>query len=251
MNPSARWTIATCAAAAVLAATFAIPPQGPFAVATAQAQSVRHQAGPTPRNRQQAAQPSRRPAPSGRTAAEISAAHAVHRRRRCCGRHSRHAGCAVLGGLRSRLREGAAGAAGTVAHSLDRRRRRRVRRRFAQRLERRRQPAGLFRRHRRQHRRADGAVCLRRLEIRRGLEGRLYQNHRGGHFRSRLDRREFRRFLAAEGSDRQTDHAAIARRHRRRLPGRTAALRSHHRSRCRALRGLEHGRHRRACERQD
>ena len=46
MSPSVRWTIATCAAAAMLAATFAIPPQGPFAVATAQAQSVSHQVGP-------------------------------------------------------------------------------------------------------------------------------------------------------------------------------------------------------------
>ena len=49
MNPIARWTIATCAAVAVLAAAFAIPPQSPFAAisgaaTTAQAQSVRHHA---------------------------------------------------------------------------------------------------------------------------------------------------------------------------------------------------------------
>ncbi len=45
MNPSARWTIATCAAAAMLAATFSLVPQSPFAAATAQAQSAGPQVG--------------------------------------------------------------------------------------------------------------------------------------------------------------------------------------------------------------
>ena len=44
MNPSVRWTIWTCTAAIVLAATFFIPTPSPFA-ATAQAQSARHQVG--------------------------------------------------------------------------------------------------------------------------------------------------------------------------------------------------------------
>jgi predicted acylesterase/phospholipase RssA len=43
MNPSVRWTISTCAAAIVLAATFSFVPQGPFA--SAQAQSVHHPVG--------------------------------------------------------------------------------------------------------------------------------------------------------------------------------------------------------------
>ncbi|MFY9760210.1 MAG: hypothetical protein WAK32_07435, partial [Xanthobacteraceae bacterium] len=43
MNPSVRWTISTCAAATVLAATFSLLPQGSFAAATAQAQSAHHQ----------------------------------------------------------------------------------------------------------------------------------------------------------------------------------------------------------------
>ena len=68
---------------------------------------------------------------------------------------------------------------GTVAHSLDRRRRRRIRRRLAQRLERRRQPAGLLRRHRGQHRRADGAVCLRRFaKYDAALKDAYTQDHR-------------------------------------------------------------------------
>ncbi|MGB6321599.1 MAG: patatin-like phospholipase family protein [Xanthobacteraceae bacterium] len=45
MNPSVRWTISTCAAATVLAATFSLLPQGSFAAATAQAQSAHHQVG--------------------------------------------------------------------------------------------------------------------------------------------------------------------------------------------------------------
>ncbi len=95
-----------------------------------------------------------------------------------------------LGRFGSRLHQGAAVAAGPVAHSLDRRRGRRIRRRPAQRLERRRQAAGLCGRHRREHRRADGAVCLCRPEIRRRAQGRLHQDHGGGHFRGRRHRRE-------------------------------------------------------------
>ena len=45
MNPPARWTISTCAAATVLAATFSLLPQGSFAAATAQVQSAHHQVG--------------------------------------------------------------------------------------------------------------------------------------------------------------------------------------------------------------
>ena len=45
MNHSTRWTISTCAAATVLAATFSLLPQGSFAAATAQAQSAHHQVG--------------------------------------------------------------------------------------------------------------------------------------------------------------------------------------------------------------
>jgi hypothetical protein len=45
MNPSVRRTIATCAAAIVLAATFSIAGSGPFAAMTAQAQSAPHQLG--------------------------------------------------------------------------------------------------------------------------------------------------------------------------------------------------------------
>ncbi len=45
MNHSTRWTISTCAAATVLAATFSLLPQGSIAAATAQAQSARHQVG--------------------------------------------------------------------------------------------------------------------------------------------------------------------------------------------------------------
>ena len=44
MNPPVRWTISTCAAA-VLAATFSLLPQGSFDAATAQAQSAHHQVG--------------------------------------------------------------------------------------------------------------------------------------------------------------------------------------------------------------
>jgi predicted acylesterase/phospholipase RssA len=44
MNPPLRWTISTCAAA-VLAATFSLLPQGSFDAATAQAQSAHHQVG--------------------------------------------------------------------------------------------------------------------------------------------------------------------------------------------------------------
>jgi len=42
MNTIARWTICTCAAAALLAAAFLVPVQSPFAAAAAQVQSVRH-----------------------------------------------------------------------------------------------------------------------------------------------------------------------------------------------------------------
>jgi hypothetical protein len=45
MNHSTRWTISTCAAATVVAATFSHLPQGSFAAATAQAQSAHHQVG--------------------------------------------------------------------------------------------------------------------------------------------------------------------------------------------------------------
>jgi hypothetical protein len=45
MNHSTRWTISTCAAATVLAATFSLLPQGSFAAATAQAQGAHHQVG--------------------------------------------------------------------------------------------------------------------------------------------------------------------------------------------------------------
>ena len=45
MNHSARWTISTCAAATMLAATFSLLPQGSLAAATAQAQSAHHQVG--------------------------------------------------------------------------------------------------------------------------------------------------------------------------------------------------------------
>ena len=45
----------------------------------------------------------------------------------------------------------------------------------AQRLERRRQPAGLFRRHRREHGRADGAICVRGAEIRLALKAAYTQ----------------------------------------------------------------------------
>ena len=45
MNPPARSTISTCAAATVLAATFSLLPQGSFAAATAQVQSAHHQVG--------------------------------------------------------------------------------------------------------------------------------------------------------------------------------------------------------------
>jgi len=44
MSTSARWTICTCAAA-LLAGTFFFPAQGPFAAATAQAQSAQHRVG--------------------------------------------------------------------------------------------------------------------------------------------------------------------------------------------------------------
>jgi predicted acylesterase/phospholipase RssA len=45
MNLPVRWTISTCAAATVLAATFSLLPQGSFAAATAQVQSAHHQVG--------------------------------------------------------------------------------------------------------------------------------------------------------------------------------------------------------------
>ena len=45
MNHSTRWTISTCAAATMLAATFSLLPQGSLAAATAQAQSAHHQVG--------------------------------------------------------------------------------------------------------------------------------------------------------------------------------------------------------------
>ena len=94
---------------------------------------------------------------------------------------------------------------GTVAHSLDRRRRRRIRRRPAQRLERRRQPAGLFGRHRREHRRADGAVrlCRRRNTTTRS-KAAYTKITAADIFEVGGDRRELRQFLAAEGSDRQS-----------------------------------------------
>ena len=63
-------------------------------------------------------------------------------------------------------------------------------------------------RHRRHDRRADGAVYLCRAALRRSAAQGLHQGHRRRHFRGRrLDRRELRRFVAAQGSDRQANHA--------------------------------------------
>ena len=167
-----RWTIWTCAAAAVLAATFFIADAKPLADrACAERQARSNKPAPRQENAPESSGQTANSGPwSGRTTVQIAAAHAVHRRGRCRCRDSGHAGRAVLCRLGARLQKGSAAAARTVAHSLDRRLRRRVRRGSPQRPERRRQPAGLCRRHRRKHRRADGAVRLCRPEIRRGLD---------------------------------------------------------------------------------
>ena len=114
------------------------------------------------RTRQQAAEPA---ACRRRQTAAASAAHAFYRGRRGRCRHSRHAGCAVLGRFRGGLHQGAAAAAGPVAGAVERRVGWRLRRRTAQRLERFRQPTGFLGRHRGEHRRADGALCVRRSAL--------------------------------------------------------------------------------------
>jgi len=78
MNKHRRWTIGTCAAAALLAAPFLVPSAAPFAAATAQAQSARHAKGSHAKNAPAppvaAAQPIKLPPRIPFTAAEQVAA---------------------------------------------------------------------------------------------------------------------------------------------------------------------------------
>ena len=91
------------------------------------------------------------------------------RRRRPSRGHSGHAGRTFLGRFGSRLQSRPAVAARALADPLQRRRRRRLWRRPAQRADRGRQAARLRGGHRRQHRRADRAIRFRRNAIRRGI----------------------------------------------------------------------------------
>ena len=95
--------------------------------------------------------------------------------------------------------------------ALDRRRRRRIRRGAAQRLVGVGQAPGVLRRHRGQHRLADGAVCLRRLVAGPRAEARLHRIQCRRHFRGREDARKPGRYLAAQAPDRQGSDAGAAR----------------------------------------
>ncbi len=228
MNPPARWTIATCAAAAVLAATCLMPTPGPFATATAQAQSARHQAGVRAKKAPNkapiaapgaAAQQSKFPPRTPFTAADdaVAAIPGMPDARFWADSVSdfEKALPSQPGPWLILSTGGADGAFG----------------------------AGLLNGLSAAGNRPDYAVvtgvstgalmapfAFAGAKYDEALKDAYTKITAADIFEVGSTGESFVEFLAAERSDRQTDHAAIADRRRRRLPGRAAAVRGHHRS---------------------
>ena len=181
----------------------------------------------------------------GGEAARAAVAPGFHRRRPGRRNHSGHPGRALLGQLREGFPRRASGDARSLACAVDRRRRRRIRRRPAQRLVGIRQAAGVFRRHRRQHRRADGALCVRRLGAGPGLKRAYTEYNAGDIFEDVKTPESLVDTWPLKRADRQGSHPRTARAGRRGAQARAPPVRRDHQSRRPARRGVEHGRDRR------